>query len=87
MLKKFERWVCEHTEFDAVYNKNELSENIVIDFDNERYICRFTLWDDLSCMSEIMDVDTETYKLNQRNEFSTFNELIEIFDFFVKNIN
>jgi len=87
MLNEFESWVREYTEFNICHNESELSENIVIDFDNESYICRFTLWDDLSCMSEIMDVDTGTYKLNKRNEFSTFNELLEIFNVFIKNIN
>ncbi|ELY2857480.1 hypothetical protein SMC92_004667 [Cronobacter dublinensis] len=87
MLEQFECWVRKNTEFDIVHNNNEYSESIVIDFDNDRSVCRFTLWDDLSCMSEIMDVETGKYKLNQRDEFSTYNELLGIFNVFVRNLN
>lgn len=86
MLNKFECWVLQHTDHTVIYNKNELSNSIVIDFENERYISRFTVWDDLSCMSEVMDVDTGLYKLNKRNEFLTFDELLGIFNVFLINI-
>ncbi|ALB53206.1 hypothetical protein AB8W28_15065 [Cronobacter universalis] len=89
MLENFECWVRKKTDLDLdiVHNKNEYSESIVIDFDNDRFICRFTVWDDLSCMSEIMDAETGRYKLNQRDEFSSYNELIDIFNVFIRNIN
>lgn len=86
MLNKFEQWVNQHTVHTVTYNKNELSNNIVIDFENDHYISRFIVWDDLSCISEVMDVDTGLYKLNKRNEFSTFDELLGIFNVFMINI-
>ncbi|ECH9259086.1 hypothetical protein AVA06_001009 [Salmonella enterica subsp. enterica] len=86
MLNKFEQWVNKYTVHTVIYNNNELSNSIVIDFENDRYISRFTVWDDLSCMSEVMDVDTGLYKLNKRNEFSTFDELLDIFNIFLINI-
>ena len=86
MLNKFEQWVNQYTAHTVIYNKNELSNSTVIDFEKEHYISRFTVWADLSCMSEVMDVDTGLYKLNQRNEFSTFDELLDIFNLFLINI-
>lgn len=87
ILGEFECWVRKNTEFDFIRNKNEYSNSIVIDFDNDRNISRFTLWDDLSCMSEIMDIGSGRYKLNQRDEFSTYNELLDIFNVFIRNLN
>ncbi|ELY5855579.1 hypothetical protein SNN70_004192 [Cronobacter malonaticus] len=70
ILGEFERWVRKKANFDIVNNnnnnnKNKYSESIVIDFANDRNICRFTLWKDLICMLEIMDAETGRYKLNQ----------------------
>ncbi|EAW6600503.1 hypothetical protein FGH97_22375 [Salmonella enterica] len=86
MLNKFKVWVSKHTDYMVIYNENDLSYSIIIDFEDDRYISRFTVWDDLSCMSEVMDVDTGLYKLNKRNEFSTFDELLDIFDDFMISI-
>ncbi|EPT7034505.1 immunity protein TriTu family protein [Cronobacter malonaticus] len=77
ILGEFERWVRKKANFDIVNNnnnnnKNKYSESIVIDFANDRNICRFTLWKDLICMLEIMDAETGRYKLNQRDEFLTY---------------
>ncbi|EOC1429019.1 hypothetical protein ACI1AD_004295 [Cronobacter dublinensis] len=85
MLGEFECWVLKNTEFDIVRNKTEYSESIVIDFDNDRNISRFTLWDDLSCMSEIMDIESGQYKLNKRDKFSTYDELLDVFNVFMTN--
>ncbi|MCU6427069.1 immunity protein TriTu family protein [Enterobacter sichuanensis] len=86
MLNKFEQWVIQQGDYILTHNKNELSNSVVVDFENENYIARFTVWDDFSCMSEVMDVNTGLYKLNKRNEFSTFYELLDIFDIFRMNI-
>lgn len=86
MLNKFKVRVSKHTDYTVIYNENDLSYSIIIDFEDDRYISRFTVWDDLSCMSEVMDVDTGLYKLNKRNEFSTFDELLDIFDDFMISI-
>lgn len=86
MLNKFEQWVIQQGDYILTHNKNELSNSAVVDFENENYIARFTVWDDFSCMSEVMDVNTGLYKLNKRNEFSTFYELLDIFDIFRMNI-
>ncbi|HGB3501779.1 TPA: hypothetical protein ACIVCX_004567, partial [Salmonella enterica subsp. enterica serovar Wangata] len=58
MLRKFEHWLINNTSYSFSHNANTLSESMVIDIENEKYIARFTVWDDLSCMSEVMDVDT-----------------------------
>ena len=86
MLNKFEEWVFQHGDYMLAHNKNELSNSVVVDFENENYIARFTVWDDFSCMSEVMDVNAGSYRLNKRNEFSTFEELLDIFDIFRMNI-
>ncbi|WP_423825856.1 immunity protein TriTu family protein, partial [Salmonella enterica] len=55
MLNKFKLWVSKHTDYTVIHNENDLSYSIIIDFEDDRYISRFTVWDDLSCMSEVMD--------------------------------
>lgn len=86
MLKKFELWLHEQTDYKSVYHENELTDSLVIDFENDNYIARFTVWDDFSCMSEVMLVDSGKYKLNKRNEFSSFDELLCVFTEFTENL-
>lgn len=83
ILTQFMLWVQKNTGHNIKCNTNTLSTSIVIDFDNDIYIARFTVWDDLSCMSEVICVETGDYKLNQRNEFHTYDSLRKIFDNFM----
>ncbi|OCG72368.1 immunity protein TriTu family protein, partial [Gilliamella sp. Occ4-3] len=62
MLNKFKFWISKNTNYSSDYHQNDLSESIVIDFENDIYIARFTVWDDLSCMSEIVDLNTDQFK-------------------------
>lgn len=87
MLREFEFWINNNTLYGFSHNVNALSESTVIDVENEQYIARFTVWDDFSCMSEVMDVDTGIYKLNKRNEFLTLDELLNIFNIFLMSFN
>lgn len=87
LLNKFKFWISKNTNYSYVYHKNDLSESIVIDFENDIYIARFTVWDDLSCMSEIIDLNTEQYKINKREEFTSFNQLLSIFRIFSDYLN
>ncbi|GAS74957.1 hypothetical protein NGUA41_02141 [Salmonella enterica] len=84
MLRKFEHWLINNASYNFSHNTNTLSESMVIDIENEKYIARFTVWDDLSCMSEVMDADTGDYKMNRRTEFSTFDKLLDTFNMFLK---
>lgn len=86
ILAKFILWVQENTDHNIKCNTNTLSTSIVIDFENDTYIARFTVWDDLSCMSEVICVETGDYKLNQRNELHDYESLRRIFNDFMKNI-
>ena len=87
MLNKFKFWISKNTNYSYIYHKNDLSESIVIDFENDIYIGRFTVWDDLSCMSEIIDLNTNQYKINKREESTSFNELLSIFRIFSDYLN
>ncbi|WP_236942842.1 immunity protein TriTu family protein [Escherichia fergusonii] len=86
IIAKFILWVQENYEHNVSCNNNTLSTSIVIDFENDNYIARFTVWDDLSCMSEVICVETGDYKLNQRNEFYTYDSLMVIFNNFMEHI-
>lgn len=86
ILAQFSLWIHENTGYNIKCNNNTLSTSIVIDFENDNYIARFTVWDDLSCMSEVICVETGDYKLNQRNEFHTYDSLMVIFNNFMENI-
>ncbi|WP_435051185.1 immunity protein TriTu family protein [Escherichia coli] len=79
-------WVQKNTGHNIKSNANTLSTSIVIDFDNDIHIARFTGWDDLSCMSEVICVESGDYKLNQRNEFHTYDSLRIIFDALIESI-
>lgn len=86
MINEFMSWLENYTDFHYVHHKNEFVESLVIDYENEWLIARFTVWDDWSCVSEIIDVSTEQYKMNQRSIFSTFNKLLMVFQRFSDNL-
>ncbi|ASN83547.1 immunity protein TriTu family protein [Pectobacterium versatile] len=79
MLQDVKDWILSHGDYDVKINKNELTDSLFVDFENESKIARFTVWDDKSCMLEIMDVNTEKYIINDRRELSETGEIIEAF--------
>ncbi|WP_233960468.1 immunity protein TriTu family protein [Pectobacterium versatile] len=79
MLQDVKDWILSHGDYDVEINKNELTDSLFVDFENESKIARFTVWDDKSCMLEIMDVNTEKYIINDRRELSETGEIIEAF--------
>ncbi|WP_445326633.1 immunity protein TriTu family protein [Scandinavium hiltneri] len=87
MLLSFNDWVLVNTNYRCIVNHNELSDSVVIDVDTDKYIARFTVWDDKSCMSEIIKVDTGDYLINKRNEFNDLKELLYLFHTFNDLLN
>ncbi|WP_445582684.1 immunity protein TriTu family protein [Scandinavium lactucae] len=87
MLLNFNDWILKNTNYKCVVNNNELSDSIVIDVDTDKYIARFTVWDDKSCMSEIIEVNTGEYLINKRSEFNDLNELLCLFHIFNELLN
>ncbi|WP_387465562.1 hypothetical protein [Photorhabdus sp. RM323S] len=87
MLVNFENWLREHENYKFVINNNELSDSLIIDIDEENCLARFTLWDDLSCMSEVINVSTGQYMLDKREEFNNLEELLIIFKEFTKAVS
>lgn len=53
-----------------------------VDIDNDTNYGRVTLWDDNSCVMEILNTKTENCLLCERYEFTQFDELIEKFNNF-----
>ncbi|MCU5775255.1 hypothetical protein N5923_22900 [Erwiniaceae bacterium BAC15a-03b] len=84
MLLEFELWLKENTNYNVVINKNELSDSLVIDIDDDNNIARFTAWDDNSCMLEIIDIDNDGYIINERYDISNLQELTDLFNKFKK---
>lgn len=82
MLNEFKSWISKNTSYSYIDHKSELSESVVIDFENDIYIARFTVWDDFSCLSEIIDLKTDQYKVDKRAEFTSSDELLSIFRVF-----
>ncbi|EMI1450159.1 TPA: hypothetical protein ACKR0U_002050 [Proteus mirabilis] len=72
-MQKINLWITSNYDYPVIVN----TESLVVDTDKS--IARFTVWDDLSCMLEIMDIDTEKYILNERRELSSDEEVIKAF--------
>ncbi|GKV92364.1 hypothetical protein [Pectobacterium carotovorum] len=79
MLSEIKDWILSNSTHQVEINKNEYTCSLVVDFEDENNIARFTVWDDKSCMLEVMDIDTEKYIINERREFSEISEIIESF--------
>ncbi|MFP1727874.1 hypothetical protein ACLED8_09915 [Lonsdalea quercina] len=79
MLNKIKDWILLNSNYKVVINKNDYTDSLVFDFEDESKIARFTVWDDKSCMLEIMNIDTEKYIINERRELSGITEIIESF--------
>lgn len=74
-MQKINLWITSNYDYPVIVN----TESLVVDIDIDKSIARFTVWDDLSCMLEIMDIDTEKYILNERRELSSDEEVIKAF--------
>nr|WP_019846702.1 MULTISPECIES: hypothetical protein [Dickeya]UJR53786.1 hypothetical protein J417_06820 [Dickeya zeae MS1] len=87
MLTEIKDWILSHSAHQVEINEGEYTSSLVVDFENENKIARFTVWDDKSCMLEIMDVDTEKYIINERRELSDTSEIINSFNEFNDLLN
>ena len=79
MLNEFVSWMKAGYGYECVRHDHELTSSAVIDFENADVIGRFTVWDDFSCMSEVIEIATAAYRVNKRFEFSRPDELKEFF--------
>lgn len=86
MIQKFIAYL--HETFIVKPCTYEIHENvehvhsIYVDVDNDVNLGRVTLWDDGSCVMEILDIETEQCLLFKRYEFASFDELVKKFDYF-----
>ncbi|MEI7369433.1 hypothetical protein WCT94_17555 [Pectobacterium sp. 1950-15] len=79
MLNEIKDWILLNSDYQIVINQNDYTDSLVVDFEDENNIARFTVWDDKSCMLEIINVDTERYIINERRELSDIGEIRESF--------
>ncbi|MGJ0625586.1 immunity protein TriTu family protein [Xenorhabdus bovienii] len=82
-MQKIRLWIISNYNYPVIVN----NESLVVDIDTDKSIARFTVWDDLSCVLEILDVDTEKYIINERRELSYDDEVIESFKEFHSLLN
>ncbi|WP_047685830.1 MULTISPECIES: hypothetical protein [Xenorhabdus] len=82
-MQKIRLWIISNYNYPVIVN----NESLVVDIDTDKNIARFTVWDDLSCVLEILDVDTEKYIINERRELSSDEEVIESFKEFHSLLN
>ncbi|KGA27993.1 MULTISPECIES: immunity protein TriTu family protein [Pectobacterium] len=87
MLVEIKNWILSNSTHQVEMNESEYTSSLVVDFENENKIARFTVWDDKSCMLEVMDVDTGGYIINERRELSEISEIIESFKEFNDFVN
>ncbi len=65
MLKKISDWILSNSHYEVKCNANDFTDSLVVDIDDDTKIARFTVWDDASCMLEIIDVETGNYIINE----------------------
>ncbi|WP_338803660.1 hypothetical protein WDV76_16530 [Xenorhabdus griffiniae] len=82
-MQKIRLWIISNYNYPVIVN----NESLFVDIDTDKNIARFTVWDDLSCVLEILDVDTEKYIINERRELSSDEEVIESFKEFHSLLN
>lgn len=70
--------------FNEVPVDEQQKETICIDIESDCYLGKFVVWDDNSCFYELMDIETATTILHNRIDFLSFDELVSIYDGFIK---
>jgi len=68
--EKISDWISSSSSCEVKYNNNYFTDSLVVDIDDDTKIALFTVWDDASCMLEIIDVETGNYIINKRRELS-----------------
>lgn len=61
--------------------------SMYLDIDNDVNLGRITLWDDKSCVMEVINIKTEQYLLSERYDSLSFDELIKKFDIFYSTLS
>jgi predicted AlkP superfamily pyrophosphatase or phosphodiesterase len=79
MLDEFISWMTDRYGYGYVKHIHELASSVVVDFENDNIIGRFTVWNDFSLMSEVIEVKTGEFRINERHEFSNLSELEKFF--------
>jgi len=83
MLQEIENWILKNFDYNTRTNNNDYTNSLTIEFENKTRIARFTLWDDKSCMIEIINIDTEKYIINERRELENHSDIEASFKEFV----
>lgn len=80
---KFRRWIADfkqrpnlEREINYIHfeEAETLTKSIVIDLTTNEYIARFTMWEDDSCVSEVIEIASEKEIWCKRFEFSDFQD-------------
>lgn len=86
MIRKFISYIKEQiTNKSCTYTIHENTNHVhsmYVDIDNDINLGRITLWDDNSCVMEILSIETENCLFSERTELTSFDELVEKFDNF-----
>ena len=86
MIRKFISYIkkqlnnqsCTYT----IHENTKYVHSMYVDIDSDTNLGRVTLWDDNSCVMEILNIETGNCLLCERYEFTSFDELIEKFNNF-----
>lgn len=81
--KRFDNQSCAYT----IHENRRYVHSMYVDIDNDTNFGRVTLWDDNSCVMEIINIATGEYLLCERYELTSFDELIEKFNSFYSILN
>lgn len=66
----------------TIHENTNYVHSMYVDIDNDTNLGRVTLWDDNSCVMEILSIETENCLFSERYEFASFDALVEKFDNF-----
>ncbi|MFT0213170.1 hypothetical protein VQ643_11300 [Pseudomonas sp. F1_0610] len=75
MLKAFYYWAKKQfPRVEISFQQQEEVSSCVLNYDLEHYLARFTIWDDFSCVCEVLSVRDETNLLTARYELENLDQ-------------
>jgi len=86
MIQKFSSYINELLDNQSctysIHENTNYVHSMYVDLDNGTNLGRVTLWDDNSCVMEILSIETGSCVFSDRYEFSSFDKLVEKFNNF-----
>lgn len=81
MIQRFITYIKEQMNNQSciyeIHENKTYVHSMYVDFDNDFNLGRMTLWEDNSCVMEILNIETGNSLFSERYEFTLFDELLK----------